>query len=104
MVEPGTPPAAEVSRSFFLCAYSYQNCDDAGADEVMFLLDHGSYATDRILPDAERLQGPSLLLASSYKLSSDDLARIRRLGDSHKKAQFSKAGRFGVGLNALYTT
>lgn len=48
------------------------------------------------------MQGPSLLLASSLKLTNEDLARIQRLGDSKKKEQFSKAGRFGVGLNALY--
>ena len=83
----------------------YQNCDDAGATEVLFLLDAGNYSVDQMLEEtseAARLQGPALLLASSRALSEDDLRRIRRLGASDKRSQFASAGRFGLGLNSFY--
>jgi len=81
----------------------YQNCDDAGADEVFFLLDQQSYGTDRLLtPESAALQGPSLILASSKPLTRDDLNRIKQLGSSKKRADFCKFGRFGLGLNAMY--
>ena len=88
-----------------LTAYyrSYQNCDDAGADKVLFLLDSSSYeATSCVSAEAAELQGPALVLASSRPLSNDDLRRMKQLGDSQKRADFAKAGRFGLGLNSLY--
>ena len=82
---------------------SFQNCDDAGASEVLFMFDCTSYSTDRVFePAFEKLQGPALVLASSCPLSDSDLQRMRQLGGSQKRAQFAQAGRFGLGLNALY--
>ena len=70
---------------------SYQNCDDAGAAKVLFLLDCGSYdATSVLTPEAAALQGPALILASSKPLDDGDLLRILRLGDSEKRKDFAQ--------------
>lgn len=70
---------------------------------MLFLFDRSSYSTDELVTlEAAALQGPSLILASSRALSDADLSRIQRLGGSDKGAPLATAGRFGLGLNALY--
>ena len=48
-------------------------------------------------------QGPALLAYNDGKVfSEDDYASISSLGNSVKKDQKGKTGRFGVGFNAAY--
>ena len=80
-----------------------QNCDDAGADKVTFVLDRRSYATQKLVDDrAQILQGPALLLTSSKSLTDEDIKRIQLLGNSSKRGDFSKCGRFGIGINCFF--
>ena len=80
----------------------YQNCDDAGAREVFFLLDECTYSADKVVTSgAADLQGPALLFGSSQALTNEDLRRIQRLGASEKRGQFTTAGRFGL-VRGLY--
>ena len=81
----------------------WQNSDDAGAERLLFMIDHTNYPTTSLVDHrASTLQGPALILASSKPLSNDDMARIQSLGDSHKCKDFSSVGRFGVGITLLY--
>ena len=68
----------------------WQNSDDAGAERLLFMIDHTNYPTTSLVDHrASTLQGPALILASSKPLSNDDMARIQSLGDSHKCKDFS---------------
>lgn len=92
----------EYDGQFDVFTEHWQNSDDAGAESLLFLLDESSYGTARLVSDkCSVLQGHALLFASSQSLSSDDIERIQRVGDSRKRAQFAQAGRFGVGLSCL---
>jgi HEPN domain-containing protein len=80
-----------------------QNCDDAGAISVGFILDGTQYGLEQLVDDrAKILQGSALILASSKELCDDDIVRIQNFGSSQKKSDFTKAGRFGVGLSCCY--
>eukprot|EP00037_Helgoeca_nana_P037799 m.17763 g.17763 ORF g.17763 m.17763 type:complete len:3009 (+) comp9429_c0_seq1:126-9152(+) len=81
----------------------WQNSDDAGAETLYFLLDEGSHGTERLIEHCDQLQGPALVLASSQKLTKNDIVRIQRVGNSQKRAEFDKVGHFGVGLTCLYS-
>jgi len=84
-------------------AEHFQNCDDAGASEVVFVLDQRMHASEHLVNDrAKIMQGPALLLTSSQELKDRDIERMTRLGDSEKRSDFSKCGRFGLGLNCFY--
>ena len=81
----------------------WQNSDDAGANDLLIMLDQTTYSTKSLVDHrAEMLQGPALILASSKALTDHDIKRIQALGDSHKCKDFSSVGRFGVGINTLY--
>ena len=69
------------------------------------------YVCNVTVPTAESLaadslasfQGPALLSYNDGKLfSEEDYASISSLGNSVKKSEKGKTGRFGVGFNAAY--
>ena len=94
------------SDRFDVFTEHWQNSDDAGAESLLFILDLASYPTDSLVDQRDgccALQGPALLLASSKQLSKIDVDRIQAVGASHKRLQFESAGRFGVGINCLYS-
>jgi HEPN domain-containing protein len=94
------------SDRFDVFTEHWQNSDDAGAESLLFVLDQTSYPTDSLVDQRDgcrALQGPALLLASSKALSDKDVMRIQQVGNSQKRLKFESAGRFGVGINCLYS-
>ena len=84
-------------------AEHFQNCDDAGASEVVFVLDQRMHASEHLVDNSAKiLQGPALLLTSSQELMDRDIERMTCLGNSEKRSDFSKCGRFGLGINCFY--
>ena len=49
-----------------------------------------------------QFQGPSLLVYNDSVFRESDFASISSVGDSAKREQVGKTGRFGVGFNAVY--
>ncbi|CAI5478867.1 unnamed protein product, partial [Closterium sp. Yama58-4] len=80
-----------------------QNADDAGASKVSFCLDHRTHglASLAYAPLAQ-FQGPALLVHNDAVFSDEDFASISRVGDSGKRKQSWKTGRFGIGFNSVY--
>eukprot|EP00882_Tetradesmus_deserticola_P024408 GHRQ01026674.1.p2 GENE.GHRQ01026674.1~~GHRQ01026674.1.p2 ORF type:complete len:133 (+),score=37.97 GHRQ01026674.1:235-633(+) len=80
-----------------------QNADDAKATTVKFCLDHNSYPAVSVLsPAMGQFQGPALLSFNDGVFNEKDFESISRIGDSKKREQLGKTGRFGVGFNAIY--
>ncbi|KAK9804503.1 hypothetical protein WJX73_000642 [Symbiochloris irregularis] len=80
-----------------------QNADDAGAKKVSFCLDYRHHATDSLLAKGlAPLQGPALYAYNNAVLTEGDFLAISRMGDSFKRSESNKTGRFGVGCNAVY--
>lgn len=80
-----------------------QNADDAGATKVAFCLDHRVHGTDSLLcKELKEWQGPALLAYNNSQFTEEDFVSISRIGDSQKRVQPWKTGRFGVGFNSVY--
>eukprot|EP00878_Enallax_costatus_P015942 GHUV01016715.1.p1 GENE.GHUV01016715.1~~GHUV01016715.1.p1 ORF type:complete len:293 (+),score=81.32 GHUV01016715.1:362-1240(+) len=80
-----------------------QNADDAKATTIKFCLDYNTYPAGSILsPQMAQFQGPALLAYNDGVFSEKDFQSISRIGDSKKREQIGKTGRFGVGFNAIY--
>lgn len=80
-----------------------QNADDAGASEVIFLLDKTHYGTSSVLsPEMADWQGPALYCFNSSVFSPQDLYAISRIGQDSKLEKPSAIGRFGLGFNCVY--
>ncbi|KAK7495950.1 hypothetical protein BaRGS_00012651 [Batillaria attramentaria] len=82
-----------------------QNADDAGAEEVRFLLDERENLDDRsnlISDDLASLQGPAIWAYNDAVFTDEDFENIIKLGAGTKKEDASKVGRFGLGFNAVY--
>lgn len=47
-------------------------------------------------------QGPALLAYNDAVFTQDDFTSISRVGDSVKRTQIGKTGRFGIGFNSVY--
>ena len=81
----------------------WQNCDDAGAEKLLFKLDLTEYPRNSLVDErAADMQGPALILASSLPLDASQIGSMRELGSSKKRDSFQTTGRFGVGLNCMY--
>lgn len=82
-----------------LCDPALQNADDARASVVKFCLDlrHHPAGPEALLlaPSLAPFQGPGLLVYNDGIFSEADMASISRVGDSGKRAQAGKTGRFG---------
>ncbi|KAK9808692.1 hypothetical protein WJX72_002029 [[Myrmecia] bisecta] len=80
-----------------------QNADDAGASTVKFCLDFRRHGTGSLAYEKlAQFQGPSLLVFNDGVFSEADFASISRVGDSVKREQTGKTGRFGIGFNSCY--
>lgn len=73
-----------------------QNADDAGATKVCLCLDRRSHGTESLLSsELAQWQGPALLAYNDAVFTEDDFVSISRIGDSKKRGQAWKTGRFG---------
>lgn len=80
-----------------------QNAEDAGASEVIFLLDKTQYGTSSVLsPEMADWQGPALYCFNNSVFSSQDLYAISRIGQESKLEKPFAIGRFGLGFNCVY--
>ncbi|KAF5829451.1 hypothetical protein DUNSADRAFT_16062 [Dunaliella salina] len=80
-----------------------QNADDAKATSIRFCLDHRVHSSEGLLdPKLQRFQGPALLVYNNATFSEHDFQSISRIGDSVKRKQTGKTGRFGIGFNSCY--
>ncbi|XP_077231071.1 zinc finger, C3HC4 type (RING finger) family protein [Tasmannia lanceolata] len=80
-----------------------QNADDAGASEVVFLLDKTQYGTSSVLsPEMADWQGPALYCFNNSVFSPQDLYAISRIGQDSKLEKPFTIGRFGLGFNCVY--
>ena len=80
-----------------------QNADDAGATEVMFLIDWRTHNTRKLLTrDMAKWQGPALYAYNNKTFSDEDLKNIGKVAGATKKQDHTKIGRFGVGFCATY--
>ncbi|KAL5721483.1 hypothetical protein ACHQM5_005125 [Ranunculus cassubicifolius] len=80
-----------------------QNAEDAGASEVIFLLDKTQYGTSSVLsPEMVDWQGPALYCFNSSIFSPQDLYSISRIGQDSKLEKPFAIGRFGLGFNCVY--
>ncbi len=91
------PPGISVLKEFV------QNADDAGARVLRMCVDNRQHSTSAL--PAETLapfQGPSLLVFNDAVFSDRDFESICNIGNSVKKLEVAKTGRFGLGFNAVY--
>jgi sacsin len=80
-----------------------QNAEDAGASEVVFLLDKSQYGTSSVLsPEMADWQGPALYCFNDSVFSPQDLYAISRIGQESKLEKAFAIGRFGLGFNCVY--
>lgn len=80
-----------------------QNADDAEARTIQITLDWRTHKIEQ-LPDlemAEFLQ-PSLLIFNDAAFTENDFDAIQKIGEGSKQTDLTKAGRFGLGFNAVY--
>jgi hypothetical protein len=80
-----------------------QNADDAGAWHLRVVMDWRDHG--RELPNSSPLRsllGPALLIANDAKFSDPDFEYIRNIGETGKRIERSKTGRFGLGFNTAY--
>lgn len=85
-----------------------QNADDAGARHVVFTVDWRDRQEEILgedaLPDSRlrKLRGPALLAWNDSAFTEDDFTHIKRIGDSAKREDVTRTGRFGIGFNSVY--
>ena len=66
-------------------------------------LDERTHGVDTLAYDKlAGFQGPSLLVFNDSVFRESDFDSISRIGDSVKREQVGKTGRFGVGFNSVY--
>ena len=66
-------------------------------------LDERTHGTDTLAyARLAQFQGPSLLVYNDSVFRESDFASISSIGDSAKREQVGKTGRFGVGFNSVY--
>lgn len=80
-----------------------QNANDAGADQVKFLLSSREYPSSTLIhPNMAALQGAALYEFNNGLFQDNDWKGICRPGRSVKKKDVMKVGRFGLGFNSVY--
>ena len=95
---PSDPPDAPSAPSF-----TPPSQDDAGARCVRVCLDERSHGVSSLAyAKLAGFQGASLLVHNDSVFRESDFESISRIGDSVKRTQVGKTGRFGVGFNSVY--
>ena len=84
-----------------------QNADDAGASEIVFILDQRTFKDKTLFHPKYRnwrkLQHlPSLLVFNNKKFTDKDIIGITQLGKGTKDNSPETIGRFGIGFNIAY--
>ncbi len=84
-----------------------QNADDAGASELRVIFDrrqHGGPVAAGLDDDSlDVVLEPALLFINDARFSDDDIAGIRRIGESSKFRRASGTGRFGKGFCTAFS-
>ena len=74
------------------------NADDAGASEFAVVYDDNQYQRAKLLsPRLAAWQGPALCLYNNSLFSEEDWKNLKQVGDSGKRDDERKIGRFGLG-------
>ena len=97
------PPRGAVPPAYSAPRPPLSAQDDAGAKTVRVCLDERTHGVDTLAYDKlAGFQGPSLLVFNDSVFRESDFESISRIGDSVKREQVGKTGRFGVGFNSVY--
>ena len=82
-----------------------QNAEDAGAQEVRFLIDMRKNENANLKlfdPEMKSCQGPALWVYNDAVFTDQDFENILRLGGRTKEKDAEKIGKFGTGFNSVY--
>uniref|UniRef100_A0A8D0LBK9 Sacsin n=1 Tax=Sphenodon punctatus TaxID=8508 RepID=A0A8D0LBK9_SPHPU len=82
-----------------------QNADDANATECNFMIDmrrNNDIRENLLDPGMAACHGPALWSFNNSEFSDSDFLNITRLGESLKRAEVDKVGKFGLGFNSVY--
>ncbi|XP_030840850.1 sacsin-like [Strongylocentrotus purpuratus] len=82
-----------------------QNAEDAGAQEVRFLIDMRKNENANLKlfdPEMRSCQGPALWVYNDAVFTDQDFENILRLGGRTKEKDAEKIGKFGTGFNSVY--
>eukprot|EP00959_Pyramimonas_sp_CCMP1952_P280809 5869447-Pyramimonas_sp.AAC.1 len=73
-----------------------QNADDAGSRIIRFCLDERNHSSENLAyRKTTEHQGPALMIYNDGVFSDADFESISRVGDSCKREEVGKTGRFG---------
>ncbi|XP_077871817.1 sacsin isoform X4 [Ictidomys tridecemlineatus] len=82
-----------------------QNADDANATECSFMIDmrrNMDIRENLLDPGMAACHGPALWSFNNSEFSDSDFVNITRLGESLKRGEVDKVGKFGLGFNSVY--
>ncbi|XP_053564484.1 sacsin isoform X2 [Bombina bombina] len=82
-----------------------QNADDASASECNFLIDmrrNMDIRENLLDPGMATCHGPALWSYNNSEFTDRDFLNITRLGESLKRSEADKVGKFGLGFNSVY--
>ncbi|KAI9763065.1 MAG: hypothetical protein M1840_000956 [Geoglossum simile] len=85
-----------------------QNADDAGASKIDFHLSTLPAAADVVShpllhPELREYQGPAVVAHNNHPpFSPGDFESLSNVGDSLKRLDVTKTGKFGLGFNSVY--
>ncbi|KAM8977638.1 sacsin [Pelodytes ibericus] len=82
-----------------------QNADDASATECNFLIDmrrNMDIRENLLDPGMSTCHGPALWSFNNSEFTDRDFLNITRLGESLKRSEVDKVGKFGLGFNSVY--
>ena len=75
------------------------NADDAGASEFAVVYDDNQYRWSKLLsPCLANWQGPALCMYNNSLFRWEDWKTLKQVGDSGKRNEGRKIGRFGLGV------
>ncbi|KAM9321383.1 sacsin isoform 3-T3 [Gastrophryne carolinensis] len=82
-----------------------QNADDASATQCNFLIDmrrNMDIRENLLDPGMATCHGPALWSYNNSEFTDKDFLNITRLGESLKRNEVDKVGKFGLGFNSVY--
>ncbi|XP_053312398.1 sacsin [Spea bombifrons] len=82
-----------------------QNADDASATECNFMIDmrrNMDIRENLLDPGMSACHGPALWSFNNSEFTDRDFLNITRLGESLKRSEVDKVGKFGLGFNSVY--